>query len=116
MTATHDIVIIIIFTWSASIHCFSAEMKQQPKVFRYLKELGTEKLLELGGELGLDPIELESIPSRELARRLCIGWIQERHYVKESGTPTWRSLTKALRLVGENGVADRIEEDFNFTL
>ena len=88
-------------------------MKQQPKVLRYLRDLGTQKLLELGGELGLDPVELDTIPPRELARRLSIGWIQEQHYVKEtSGTPTWRSLTKALRQVGASGIADRIEQDF----
>ena len=90
-------------------------MKHQRTVLHYLKELGTQKLLELGGELGLNPVELDSIPSRELARSLSIGWIQEQYYVKEaSGTPTWRSLTKALREVGANGTADKIEQNFSF--
>ena len=89
-------------------------MKQQPKVLRYIKDLGTDKLLELGGELGLDPIELEAIPSQHLARTLSIGWIQEQQNVKEaSGTPTWRSLTKALRQVGATGIADRIEKELS---
>ena len=95
----------------------SSVLKHQHKVLRYLKELGTQKLLELGGELDLDPVELDSIPSRELARSLSIGWIQEQYYVKEtSGTPTWRSLTKALRQVGETGTADKIEQDFSFNV
>ena len=86
-------------------------MKQQHKVLRYLKYLGTQKLLELGGELGLDPIELDGIPPKALARTLSVWWIQEQHYVKEvSGTPTWRSLTKALREVGASDLVDRIEE------
>ena len=84
-------------------------MKHQPKVLRYLKELGTQKLLDLGGELGLDPIELGRVPSQELARSLSIWWIQKQYYVKESsGTPTWKSLIKALRRVGANGTADKI--------
>ena len=92
-------------------------MKHQPTVFRYLNELGTQKLLELGGELGLDPVELGRVPPQELARSLSIGWIQEQHYVKErSGTPSWRSLAKALKQVGANGIADRIKQGFNFTV
>ena len=93
-------------------------MKQQPKVLRYLRKLDTQELLELGGELGLNPVELDSIPSRELARRLSIWWIEEWHNVKEtSGTPTWRSLTKALRQVGANGTADNImEQEFSSTV
>ena len=89
-------------------------MKQQPKVLRFLKELGTHELLELGGELGLDPIQLETIAPQDLARKLSIGWIQEQHNVKEkSGRPTWRSLIETLRKVGANGIADRIENDFS---
>ena len=84
-------------------------MKQQPKVQRYMKELATDKLLELGGELGLNPLELGSVPPRELARSVSIGWIQESYNVKDtSGTPTWKSLIKALKEVGANGIADRI--------
>ena len=87
-------------------------MKQQPDVLHYLKDLDAPKLLELGGELGLNPSELDKVPPQELARKLSIGWIQKEYCVKErSGTPTWRSLIKALRQVGANGIVDRIEED-----
>ena len=90
-------------------------MKQQPKVLHYLNQLRTEKLLELGGKLGLNPVELDKIPPESLARRLSIGWIQEQYNVKEaSGTPTWRSLTRALSDVKAHGMAGRIEKDYNF--
>ena len=98
--------------YSDSIHFFSSDMKQQPDVLRYLKDLDTLKLLELGGELGLNPFELDKVPSQQLARKLSIWWIQKEYYVKErSGTPTWSSLAKALRQVGANGIADKIERD-----
>ena len=85
-------------------------MEEQPKVLRYLRELETQKLLELGGELGLDPVELARVSPQELARSLSIRWLQEQDYVKErSGTPTWRSLVKALMQVGENIIAERID-------
>lgn len=87
-------------------------MKLQPKVLHYLKDLSTEKLLELGGNLGLNPTELDKIPSQGLARQLSIGWIQEQYNVKEaSGIPTWRNLIKALKEVGATGVADKIVEE-----
>ena len=94
-----------------------ADMKQQPRVFNYLKHLGTEKLLELGGELGLNPVELDKIPPEALARKLSMWWIQEQYNVKEaSGVPTWRCLANALREVGENGVTDKLQETLHFTL
>ena len=93
-----------------SLH-FSLDKKQQPEVLHFLNELDTQELLELGGELGLDPIKLNRIPSQELPRRISISWIQEQDHVKEtSGTPTWRSLAKAMRQVGANGTADKIEQ------
>ena len=41
------------------------------------------------------------------------GWLQKVDRVPEVGVPTWRGLAEALRdqIVGQNGVADAIEQN-----
>ena len=72
--------------------------------------LDTPKLYELGGELGLNITELIRIPTQHLPVQLCIRWLREDDDVHQtSGTPTWSSLVRAVRSIGANGLANRIE-------
>ena len=67
--------------------------------------------MDLGIELGLDIAELKKSLPKELARDLCQSWLREDFQVhKVSGSPTWNSLVEALRKVGANGVARKIEQ------
>ena len=76
--------------------------------------LGTAKLYDLGGQLGLNVTELKRVCGQELPWELAERWLRGDDAVrKTSGTPTWGSLIKALRseVVGATGVADRIERE-----
>ena len=86
-----------------------------------MKMLETEKLYELGGELGLNITGLRRINSEQLPLKLCERWLREDDNVHQtSGLPTWSSLVRALRNIGANGIAARIEQEklnmSNFTI
>lgn len=82
------------------------------EVYSYLKDLENAKLLDLGVELGLNIAELRKSLPKELAMDLCQSWLREDYEVhKVSGSPTWRSLVRALREVGATGIANKIEQE-----
>ena len=94
------------------MHAGSALPPRPQEANHYLKELNTAKLYELGGELGLNITALRRIPTEELPLQLCEQWLREDHDVRPtSGPPTWSSLVKALKEVGANGVARKIEQE-----
>ena len=63
----------------------------------------------VGGALGLAYDTLDKM--KNLPEEMVAAWLLKQDYVMtSSGEPTWRSLVKALRRVGQEGVAREIEE------
>ena len=83
----------------------------------YLKEIDSEKLVELGQALGLDRMNLMRSNSKERIGDLVTYWIRrDDRVMEESGTPTWKSLAKALLKVHLTGISSDIQAQFKFNL
>ena len=74
---------------------------------------------DLGLYLGLHPNTLDVIKENNKGdvssclRECLVAWLQQADDVKSKGGPSYESLMQALRELGENAVADGIEEDIN---
>lgn len=72
----------------------------------------------LGLSLGLykptlSTIEYKHHTNSELCLQSCIEhWLTQKDNVNGTGGPTWSSLVRALRLNGENAVAEAIEREY----
>ena len=63
----------------------------------------------MGGALGLTYDILEKM--KALPDDMVAAWLRREDYViTSSGEPTWRTLVKALRRVGQEGIAREIIE------
>ena len=84
-----------------------------PEVTSYLRKLDNVKLYDLAGELGLNVTDLRNRVSVDsLPRVLCERWLREDDDVQtRSGDPSWSSLAKAMRRIGANGLARKIEKE-----
>lgn len=92
-------------------------MDKYNDVHGYLKEVGTEKLIQVGQLLGLDRMELKRCTAKELPGDLITWWIRrDCLVVEESGDPTWRSLAKALLEANLTGTSLDIQKHFHFSL
>ena len=72
-----------------------------------LKLLDDNQVLSVGGALGLSFNVLRRMKS--LPDEMVAAWLRREAYVVED--PTWRELVTALRRVGQEGVAETIEND-----
>ena len=79
------------------------------EIYNYLKELNEDQICTLGGALGLVHNNLKKMKTHP--QDMVTAWLrQEDKVTSKSGKPTWRSLVKALREVGQEGVARKIEQ------
>ena len=72
-----------------------------------LQLLDDNQVLSVGGALGLAFNVLRRM--KNLPDEMVAAWLRREDYVSED--PTWRALVKALRRVGQAGVAETIEKD-----
>lgn len=63
-------------------------------------------MLSLGGALGLAFNALKKM--KVLPDDMVAAWLRKEDYVQED--PTWRGLIEALKVVGQRGIAESIEE------
>ena len=71
-------------------------------------------VFNLGLVLGLDYNRLMTMKdSTNFLQDMLAGWLQRVDWVLKTGVPTWRRLVEALKdpRVGQNGVANKIEQD-----
>ena len=83
------------------------------RIVHYLERISRNRdLLRLGEGLGLDGRELRrNVNSDVLLDDMVEDWLERKHRVDEVGKPSWRVLIKVLRDVGQNGLANDIEEE-----
>ena len=77
---------------------------------------GTNNWMDLGLNLGLYMPTLNTIESNkhtggDRLKECLSAWLELQDGVKEKGGATWFSLVTALRDIGKNAVADKIESD-----
>ena len=89
----------------------SLTLANSSEVSGYIEDLDVPRLYELGGQLGLKTAKLRKIPSLQLSLKMSELWLQQDYNVSKIGAPSWKRLVTALRSVGANGVADRVEMD-----
>ena len=81
------------------------------QVTKFLKNLTTEKLINIGSHLGLNYSRLTKSDPKSLMNEMVHCWLQKDDYVmKVSGEPRWESLIKVLKECGHNGIASKIQE------
>ena len=61
----------------------------------------------------LNVIKADNRDVRSCLRECVASWLQQADNVDSEGGPSYESLIKALRKMGENAVADGIERDIN---
>ena len=67
-------------------------------------------LIELGGALGLHYTKLTRMD--HLPAEMIAAWLRSEDNVQVmSGPPTWDGLVKALREIGQTGIASRIDKE-----
>ena len=95
-----------------------SDTKDLVQVLKALRDngFGTTNWMDLGLNLGLYINTLHTIEGNKhtLGDRLneCLSaWLKLQDDVKAKGGATWSSLVAALRDIGENAVADKIESD-----
>lgn len=66
---------------------------------------------ELGLALGLSSMTLNSIVDKHLLRTI-EAWLRCQDAVGEKGGATWKNLFIAVRKVGNNAAADKIQKKF----
>ena len=80
------------------------------KVFQYLQNLNEDHISTVGGALGVSYSKLRKMT--KYPDDMVAAWLMREDYVLNvSGEPTWRSLVKALRIIGQEGIAKDIEEE-----
>lgn len=77
------------------------------EVSKYINELDHDQIRTLGGALGLEFPKLSRMNTP--LSDVVAAWLRREDNVKEP--PTWKNLVKALRSIGQNGIANRIEQD-----
>ena len=80
------------------------------KVVNYLHGLTRQQIRHLGGALGLMYSTLEKMS--DYPDDMVAAWLRkEDNVIPESGEPSWRSLVQALKKIGQEGVAGKIETE-----
>ena len=83
-------------------------------IIGYLDSLNKQAVLDLGLVLGLDYKRLMTMrDSQSFLQDMLAGWLNRVDHVLGTGVPTWKRLVEALNdsRVGQNGVANEIEQD-----
>ena len=79
------------------------------KPANYLRKLDNRQIRCVGGALGLAYDTLDKM--KDLPEEMVAAWLRREDFVMSmSGEPTWRTLAKALRRVGQEGIARDIEQ------
>lgn len=125
--------LLLLLSWKVSvwfsISCFKRHslhllVKDLAEVLQLLRRHGYSgvKCFDLGLYLGLSPATLDAIMLNhkgdiESCLRECLAkWLQKADEVQEKGGPSIYSLLSALRKIGMNGVADKIDMNSEFIL
>lgn len=79
-----------------------------------LWDLDYRHIYNLGLALGLRRNKLIDKDKSTLLDDVITAWLRKEDDVIKQGVPTWKNLVKALRnrRVGQNGIADKIEEKY----
>ena len=82
-------------------------------VDKYLHNIPSSGLVQLGLELGLKYNRLRRLKSTEnFCLNLISSWLREEDEVSErSGEPSWEGLAKALEEIGQKGIARNIRDN-----
>ena len=83
-------------------------MKYHYQVCSYLKDMEDKHLIELGGALGLSYTKLTRM--NHLPAEMIAAWLRAEDDVQvTSGPPSWDGLVKALRDIGQAGIASKFK-------
>ena len=90
------------------------DLSDQNDVVEFLKKLSLSQLKDLARELGLSIQRIEDFNTEarvEFIHNLMRDWTNRSDNVAARGGATWNSLEKALRKIGQNGIADEIKSE-----
>lgn len=82
-------------------------MRDHHRVIEYLRVMENEQIKDLGGALGLDRSKLCGMT--DLPADMVSTWLRQED---ETRSLTYSSLVEALREIGQNGIAEQIEREF----
>lgn len=85
----------------------STDLRAHFEVSNYLQSLNDHHIRRVGGALGVAYDIMEKM--KNLPGDMVAAWLRREEYVSED--PTWRSLIKALKRVGQRGIAEKIEAE-----
>ena len=84
-------------------------MKHHRDVNRYLNDLDNEQIVQVGLALGLNYAKLKRM--RMLPADMVAAWLRKEDDVIEVGEPTWKVLCKALKDIGQTGLAVIVQQE-----
>ena len=88
-------------------------MKYHYEISRYLMDLDNQQTVQVGLALGMNYAKLKKM--RSLPDDMVAAWLRKEDDVLEvSGVPTWKGLTEALKDVGQNGIAVKIQQQHQY--
>lgn len=95
------------------LNCYADRQLNEHYIDKYLHIIPNKGLVKLGLQLGLNYHRLKRL---ELTENFCLNlissWLREEDEVRErSGKPSWEGLTKALKEIGQNGIARTIRDN-----
>lgn len=82
------------------------------QVTQLIQELPLDELVKLGEVLGLSYPNVKRMRDRpgDMLGDMVAAWLRQEDYVIEkSGDPTWNSLAKALKEIGQHGIAKQVK-------
>ena len=77
------------------------------EVYKYISVMDNDQIKILGGAFGLGFPKLSRMSNPPID--VVAAWLRREDNVNDP--PTWKSLIKALREVGQNGIAEIVEQD-----
>ena len=98
------------------VHCshMYVGIENLKDITSYLNPLDKTAIIHLGIVLGLNYNRLKTMmDTPTFLNEMLAKWLEGVDQVLQTGVPTWKWLVKALRdpLVGQNGLASKIEQD-----
>ena len=92
-------------------HALFTDHKHHSEVANYLRTVPSGEVTRLGLALGLCYPKLKNMQHCPGPDDMVDAWLRkEDNVLKQSGRPTWTSLVKALRDIGQEGIAQDIEK------
>ena len=93
----------------SNTHTLFTDHKHHSEVANYLRTLPNGEVTRLGLALGLTYPKLKNM--LHCPDDMVDAWLRkEENVLEKSGRPTWTSLVKALRGIGQEGIAQDIEK------